>query len=198
MRSVLIVISLFAFLGGCAYHRGPKKAIHLTRVTTSRALCGVFHNQGDPSGKLSHTFFGYETIKKDSSDAGTRHDEIDFIRISAIDQGVLVEAIKSGCIVAEKRLQEGEDFDVEGGHIVIDTETHLLTRGVGDITVGPSTSKTVLGVDVEGHLIWKRQDYAAVLVGFFIPAAISDVVELRFLRADIDENANFRRCTSGE
>jgi hypothetical protein len=93
---------------------------------------------------------------------------------------------------------KGEDFDVEEGQIVIETETHLLTRGAGDITVGPSISKTVLGIDVEGHLIWKRQDYAAVLVGFVIPAAISDVVEVKFLRADIDETANFRRCISGE
>ena len=153
---------------------------------------------GNPPGKLSYTFFGDSPPIDDSADGEIEHDEIGFIKISVIDQGLLVEAIKGQCIVANKVLGEGVEFDVEGGRVVIKTETHYLTRGVGDITVGPSTSKTSLGIDVEGHLIWKRQDYAAVLVGFIIPAAISDVVEVRYEKADIDENTIFQKCVGSE
>ena len=198
MRLFFIAVLLSLFLTGCAFHRGPDDPVQLTSVSESTGLSGVFVNHGNPLGKLSYTFFGDSPRIDKSSDGKMRHDEIDFVKISVIDQGLLVEAIKGQCIVANKVLRENIDFVVEGGRVVIKTETHFLTRGVGDITVGPSTSKTSLGIDVEGHLIWKRQDYAAVLVGFIIPAAISDVVEVRYEKADIDENTIFQKCVSSE
>jgi len=198
MRLPVAVITLFVVFSGCAYHRGPEEEVHFARVTELQAVYGIFENEGDPSGKLSHTFFGYEPIQDNRSELDITHDEIDIIEISPIEKGLLVKAIKGGCVVTEKELLLERDFKLEDGKLVIETDTHLLTRGAGDITVGPSTSKTMLGIDVEGNLIWKRQDYAAVLVGFVIPAFISDIVELRFARVGADEGTTYGRCESEE
>ena len=198
MRLTVTIITLSIVLLGCAFHRGPDAEVHLAQASEAQSLSGSFQNGGDPSGKLSHKFFGYGPIMTNRSDTEITHDEIDIIQISPTARGILVRAIKGGCFITEKELLLGRDFKIEEGKLVIETDTHLLTRGAGDITVGPSTSKTMLGIDVDGHLIWKRQDYAAVLVGFMIPALISDVVEQRFARVDVDQNTTYNRCISNE
>ena len=198
MRLTVTIIILSFVLGGCAFHRGPEAEVHFAQESEPQSLSGSFENEGDPSGKLSHKFFGYAPILTNRSDTEITHDKIDIIQISPTAMGILVRAIKGECFIAEKELLLGRDFKIEEGKLIIEKDSHLLTRGAGDITVGPSTSKTMLGIDVDGHLIWKRQDYAAVLVGFMIPALISDVVEQRFARVGVDQNKTYNRCISEE
>lgn len=146
MRGYLPILVLFVVLDGCAYYSGPEGAVRFSPLGEPQALVGIFHNEGDPAGNLSILLFGFATLQDTSSGIVTRHEEIDFIQISAVAEGILVQAISGGCAVAEKELRLGRDFEFVGGRLVLETDTHYLTRGSGDITFGPSTSKTVLGI----------------------------------------------------
>ena len=196
MQSIVtaLIIMVFSALGGCVFHSGPQEKVQLTRLTGIGDLVGVYENRGDPSGYLSRFLFGYATPDDDVESAQIEHEKIAKIQILRIDKGIDVKAIAHDCILARRLLLEGDELTFKDGKVVIDQEAYLLTRGAGDVVLGPSTSKTVLGIDTEGNLIWRRQDYAAGLLFVIFPMALSDLSEIRFKRLGLEPEESYGQC----
>jgi len=196
MQSIItaLIIMFLTSLGGCVFHSGPQDKVKLTRLNGIGDLVGVYENRGDPSGYLSRFLFGYATPVDDVERAQIEHEKIAKIQILSIEQGIDVKAIAHDCILAQRLLLEGNELAFNDGKVVIDQEAYLLTRGAGDVVLGPSTSKTVLGIDTEGNLIWRRQDYAAGLLFVIFPMALSDISEIRFKRLELEPAESYGQC----
>ncbi|MEE4145522.1 MAG: hypothetical protein V2I26_12025 [Halieaceae bacterium] len=196
LKNTIPLILVSALLGSCVFYSGPEEEVQLTRLASLGDMAGVYDNEGDPEGYLSWYFFGYDPIGNSAENAQIEHDAIERIQLSRIDNGLDVKALGQDCLLAERQLLEGEELELDDGHVVIDQEAYLLTRGAGDVALGPSTSKTILSIDVNGNLIWRRQDYAAGLLFVIFPMALSDRSEKRFQRLDIVPKEFYEKCNS--
>jgi len=137
-----LALLLLVFLSGCMLSSAPDDNAEFYRVSRLSELAGVYQNQGNPSGYLSQkiwpdikeVFPGIKAVK--TFDSG--HEDIELIEVVPKDNALVVRAVRNGCAVHEQSYLLGKDFDISNGKVVIHRETHLLSRGSGDVLAGPS------------------------------------------------------------
>ena len=193
MRVKLLVIAFIFFISGCAQYSGPNEKVRFSASTEIKQLSGLYVNAGDPDDYLSRIIFGNKPINSKSLNKFVRHREINFIEVVSKENSILVKAIKGSCSAYEKKYTLGKDFEINNGQIVLYKKVHLLSRGAGDVLIGPSFGKIAIGLDKNGDGVYKNQASAAGLVFLLIPAAFSDVSEVRFKRSS--ESRSFSNCS---
>jgi hypothetical protein len=192
MKLQASVVALFIFLSGCAFHSEPENNQEFYNISQLSELAGVYKNKGDPSGYLSEIIWGdIKSIIKPE----VRHEDIEFIEVSSTEHSLIVKAIKGGCSIYEKSYIVGRDFKISDGKIVIHRDASLLTRGAGDVLVGPSYEQITLGLDAGKNGKYRNSGYAAGLVFLILPVAFSDISDTRFERV-YDKPQGFRACSN--
>ena len=194
MKVQLLAVVFLFFISGCAYHSGPSEKIRSSSSTEIKQLSGLYVNAGDPNGYLSKIIWGSSPLNSKSNNDFIGHREIKFIEVISKEKSILVKAIKGVCSAYEKEYTLGKDFEINSGEIVLYKKIHLLSRGPGDVVVGPSFEKIAIGLDKNGDGTYKNQTSIAGLVFLLVPIAISDVTEIRFKKAN--ENRAFSDCVS--
>ena len=187
-----LAVMLLIFLNGCAFHSAPKDNQEFYQISQMSELTGVYKNKGDPSGYFSANIWGnIKLIIKPEVD----HKDIEFIEVLSAENSLVVKAIKKGCSVYEKTYILGRDFKISGGKIIIHRDASLLTRGAGDVLVGPSYEQITLGIDTGKHGKYRNSGYAAGLVFLLFPIAFSETNDTRFERVN-DKPQAFKTCSN--
>lgn len=183
------------FLNGCASHSAPKDKINISHTTELKEFAGIFKNAGDPEGYLSRIIWGWGDLKLSSNNSKIQHKEVpELIEVSSNEDSLVVKAIKNECVIYKREYIVGRDFEINDGKIVMHKEVSFLTRGAGDPLVGPSYEKIVLGLDVDGHGVYKSQGSYAGLIYLLFPVGWSDVSEIRFER--LNATSTYNECTT--
>lgn len=175
------LLFMFApFLAGCATHYGTVNSGDFFHVTKISELAGVYKNKGDwgGSGTLAEILWQGRSDHKPVAD----YNKVDFIDVSSTANSLTVKAIQNGCAVYGKTYVLGRDFKLDYGRIIIHSEFHSLTRGGGDVLVGPSYSEVALGLDSKGNGKYKATDAGAGLAFLFLPVAGSETRDVTFER----------------
>jgi len=192
MVKTIFISILLLFFSACASHSVPKNNQSFKSITELSELSGLYKNAGDPSGYLSAVIWGdsIENIKPEF-----QHEGIEFIEVKTIEKSIIVRAIENSCSIYEKTYVLGRDFEINAGQISILSETSILTRGLGDVLVGPSYEKITLGLDSRRDAKYRNSGYAAGLAFMIIPVAVSGTKDIRFERAS-DEAKEFNACNT--
>jgi hypothetical protein len=185
LKIALLVISLI--LSGCTTHSAPKDNLDFSGITTAEQFAGLYKNQGEPKGYLSFHVFRAEKSKS------LPHKDIQLIQVLVSDETFYVNAIKDNCILYSETFILGRDFNIREGKIIVNSDFDALTRGRGDVLVGPSYEVLELGIDKEGHGKSKNSITAAGLVFLFMPIALHGLDETRFQR--IEGNKLYENCS---
>jgi len=157
---------------GCIMHNGPKD-IYFNEIEQLKNISGLYKN----NHMLSYLIFG-ATIN------ASLDNKVDFINISTKNDTVLVEAINKKCVIYKQEYVLNKDFQIEDGKITLKREFYLLSRGSGDVTVGPSYETIEIGLDQNNNGMYRHQERLAVLAIFIIPIVASDTYQLSFERVD--------------
>ncbi len=203
VNSVIKWVLFFIFvslLSGC-WTSGPENQLGFNRLNDLKQLKGVYINKGetgtDKEVYLSQVLWGYEVFgavpvttgqTKNSwiERAQAYHAKVEKIQVvPSSDTEVTVSAISKQCIAYERKYIYGEDFKFIKGKIYIKRESHLLSRGSGDVLVGPSYEETVLGVDEAGDGKYQDSGYFAGLAYLVLPFAAGGTKDVRFSREDM-------------
>lgn len=180
MLKLFISTALTLLLTGCIIgNSAPRENFEFLQTTDLQQFTGVYKNAGDPSGYLSKLIWKGSHIF-DTYGKNVPHQEIELIGVSSFDNALAVNAIKGGCVVHSQTYVLDRDFTVRNGKIVLKYESNFLSRGSGDVLVGPSFEKIELGLDVKGNGKYKSQTYFAGLVFLFLPIAGGGTEELKF------------------
>jgi hypothetical protein len=192
MKPQALAIILLISLNACAFHSEPKDNQEFSQITQISELAGVYKNKGDPSGYLSGIIWNNIKliIKPEVS-----HEDIEYIEVSSTENSLIVKAIKNGCAIYEKHYILGRDFKLSGGKIIIHRDASLLTRGGGDVLLGPSYEEITLGLDAAKQGKYRNSGYAAGLVFALFPIAFSDIHDTRFERVN-DKPQGFKTCSN--
>ncbi len=193
-RTPFILIALLLF-GGCSRYSGPKESVQISDTTELHNLSGLYNNSGDPSGRLSSFIWGNAPIDANFYRTYLKHYQIKYIKVTTKDNSILVKAIVNGCVAHEKEYIQGTDFEIISGKIVLHTDGAILSRGAGDVLVGPSAQQVTLALDINGNGVYTNEAIFAGLVFLIVPAAISDVTEIRFKKQGNNESYNY--CNNG-
>jgi len=169
-----------------------KGAIDFKDTNNIKHLEGVYKNKGDPKGYMSDRIPDF--IPMNSSKKHIKDNLIKYINVKVINEKIIVQAIKDNCIAYEKNYIYGTDFNFENGKIVIENDFNLLSRGPGDLTLGPSYSRTVIGIDSNGDGAYHNSGAAAVLVLLTVPVAVAGIDEIRFTKLVMARDTNFIQC----
>ena len=192
----IIVLTIF-LIAGCAFHSEPEGNQEFHQISQLPELAGVYKNKGNPSGYLSWIIWpDIKQIRPDIKEiinADTGHEDIEFIEVIPKDNSLIVKAISNGCSIYDKTYILDRDFKISDGKIVIHREAHLLTRGGGDVLLGPSYEDITLGLDTGKHGKSRSSGYGAGLVFMMVPVAISDISDIRYERVS-DKPQVFRNC----
>ena len=183
---------LLTFPAGCtvAVHSEPARNQPFHPVSRLCEFAGVYRNAGEPEGRLSEIIWG-DTGPDAVPEAG--HEDIAFLEVSSTGNSLVVKAIGNGCVVQEKTFVLGRDFKISDGRIVIHRDVSLLSRGGDDVLLGPSREQATLGLDTEKHGKYRYAASAAGLVFMVIPAAMSEVRDVRFERVS-ERPPGFQAC----
>ena len=187
-KHALVLILLL--LGGCVFHSAPKNNQDFYHVTQLAEFEGVYKNKGDPKGFLSLIIWG---------DTGPNfnpvvpHQDVEFIEVLSTENSLTAKAIQNGCAIYEKSYVIGRDFEINDGKIAIHRDLSLLTRGSGDVLVGPSYEKITLGLDAGKNGKSRDSAYAAGMVFLLFPVAVSDTSDIRFERV-ADKPHGYKAC----
>jgi len=196
MKFKTIIILTIFLIAGCAYHSEPEGNLEFHQISQLSELAGVYKNKGNPSGYLSRIIWpDIKEIRPDIKEIlspDTGHEDIEFIEVIPNDGSLIVKAISNGCSIYDKTYILDRDFKILDGKIVIHRETHLLTRGEGDVLLGPSYEEITLGLDTGKHGKSRSSAYAAGLV-LMIPIAFSDISDARYERVS-DKPQVFKSC----
>lgn|GEM_PF-1281281 len=184
---------------GCVFHAGPENNAEFYQISQLSELEGVYKNEGNPSGFLSQKIWPDITKVfpdiKEVKTFETGHEDIEFIEVITRNNSLVVKAIRNGCSIYEETFILGRDFKISNGKIVIHKETHLLSRGPGDVLAGPSYEDITIGIDVGKHGKSRSRSYAAGLIFMIMPVAGSDTIDIRYERVG-NKPQNFRACVS--
>jgi len=191
MKTSQFYIVSFLCLTGCVSFP-DKGAIDFKDTNDIKQLEGVYENKGDPKGYMSERIPNF--IPMNSSKKYIKNNLIKYINVKVINEKVIVQAIKDNCIAYEKNYIYGTDFNFENGKIVLENDFNLLSRGPGDLTLGPSYSRTVIGIDSNGDGAYHNSGAIAVLVLLAVPVAAAGVDEIRFSKLVITKDTNFIQC----
>lgn len=148
MKHTLVIIFIL-LLTGCVFHSAPKDNRDFYHVTQLSEFEGVYKNKGDPKGFLSLIIWGNTDPQMSPV---VHYQDVEFIEVLATENSLTAKAIQNGCVIYEKSYVIGRDFEIDGGKIAIHRDVSLLTRGRGDVLVGPSYEKITLGLD-EGEMV---------------------------------------------
>jgi len=186
MKFIICFIILIS-LSGCILHSGPDEDIHFVKIKQLKNVSGSYINKGKPYHKLSYIVFGYDPIYSLSNNKKIDHENIDIINISTHKDIVQVEAIEKECIVYKKEYILDKDFKIEDGKIILKSEFHSLSRGPGDLLLGPSYEKIEIGLDENNNGAYRSQEYIAGLAVLIIPIAGSSTSDVRFKKLDVSK-----------
>lgn len=186
-NAIVLIIFLIA---GCAFHTEPPNNLEFHQISQLSELTGVYKNIGNPYGSISGIL--WPDIKQIIS-ANIDHEDIEFIEVIPKDSSLIVKAISKGCSIYERTYTRGQDFKITDGKIIIHREVHLLTRGGGDVLLGPSYEYITLGIDIGKHGKSRSSGYAAGLVFSIFPMAFSDTSEIRYERVS-EKPQEFKNC----
>lgn len=184
------IVSLL-FLTGCVSFP-DKGAIDFKDTNDIKQLEGVYENKGDPKGYMSERIPNFTPLN--SNKKHIEDNSIKYINVKVINKKVIVQAIKDECVAYERNYIYGIDFNFENGKIVIENDFNLLSRGPGDLTLGPSYFRTVIGVDSNGDGAYHNSGAIAVLVLFTVPVAAAGIDEIRFTKLALTRDTNFIQC----
>jgi hypothetical protein len=184
MKLQTMIIALSLSLSGCAFHSEPETNQDFHQVSQLSELGGIYKNAGDPSGYLSK-------IIGISPEAN--HGDIELIEVSSTENSLVVKAVRNGCSIHEKHYILDRDFKISDGKIVLRKEAHLLSRGTGDVLVGPSYEQVTLGLDAGKHGKMRESVHAAGLVFLVWPVAFTSTDDVRFERVN-DRPSGFEAC----
>jgi hypothetical protein len=169
----------------------PQQDFNFSKISDLNQIKGIYRNPGDPKGFLSQVLWNNANIT-DNLGRKVLHNEIEFIQVSSKDNFVTVNAIKDNCIIYTKKYELNKDFKIIDGRIIIKDESHPLTRGDGDVVLGPSSEKIELGLDTEGHGKFKSKINVVGLVYMMIPLIVSEDITIRFKK--MDNNRLYEEC----
>jgi hypothetical protein len=167
-------------------HQGPVENQSFREVQQLTELEGVYVNKGDPKGFLSQEIW--------PKVGNFSHEAIQYIEVNAANDALIVKAIKNDCVVYERSYLLGRDFSVVDGAISIRSESHAVTRGPGDVVVGPSFQSKTLGIDKSGNGKARDSFFMAGLVFMIFPIALSDTKEVRYLKSTVAIDS-FEKCS---
>jgi len=199
MRPATIMIWFVFLIAGCVIHTEPENNLDFQETSQLAELEGVYKNKGVPSGFLSQKIWPDITKVipdiKNVMTLDTGHEDIEFIEVISTSNSLLVKAISNGCSIYKQTYILGEDFEITDGKIVIHRESHLLSRGSGDVLFGPSYEDISIGIDAGKHGKSRSTGYSAGLVFMIIPVAISESYDIRYERV-FNEPQNYKACTN--
>jgi len=176
-------------LSGCSFKSvAPEQAVYISNTTRLSELEGTFINKGDPEGYISDILWGSVLNKLHK----ITHNEIKYINVTENKGSLTVKAINNNCSIFSKVYKYGTDFEIKEGKIYLTHEAHLLSRGSGDVMLGPSYEERSIGIDIQGNGAYTEQSHAAGLVFLLVPIAISHQKEIRFNR--INKDKSFSEC----
>ncbi len=191
MKRQSLIVILLIFLTGCVFHSEPKNIQQFYQISQLSELAGVYKNKGDPSGYLSAIIWGKPKL---NINPAVSHADIEFIEVLSTENALTVKAIRNGCAIYEKSYILGRDFEISGGKIIIHRDAYLLSRGSGDVLVGPSYEQITLGLDTGKQGKYRRSDYAAGLVFLLWPVAFAVTEDTRFDRVN-DKPREYKACS---
>lgn len=194
MKRFVVAVILALFLGGCAGHFGTKEPRGFYKVSKLSELQGVYKNHGDweGSGTLAYMIWQGRSNKPPVF----KYKEVEFIEVLSLENSLTVRAIQSGCSVYEQTYVLGKDFKIEDGKIAIYREFHFLSRGGGDLMLGPSYFEETLGIDTGKDAKYKSSESVAGLALLFIPIAGTETRDVRFERLS-DKPLGYPDCLNG-
>lgn len=209
-----ITILLLLSLTGCIVHNSaPNENLEFAQASEVLDYKGVYKNLGEPElNYLSELVWMVRTPTNRSdpyvkdirgnlvqerfidgnSGKKIRDKEIELVEVLPNGTTLTINAIKDGCIIATKDYEIGRDFTLTDGKIILRKEVHLLTRGGGDVILGPSYEKVELGLDAKGNGKYKSQGYFAGLVFMLIPMAAGGADEVKFEK--VNTSIKFEVC----
>ncbi len=177
------IIALFLLLSGCVYNTAPENNADFKETVSIQDLVGVYQNAGNTS-KDSHITYLSSILWSNSSfptnNKNFSHKDIQYIQVEAIENGVNISAIANKCVLFKNQYIKGDKFDISDGKLIIKRDVNLLTRGAGDVLVGPSYESVRLGVDTHGDGKYRSYSVAAGLVFLMVPVAASETLDIRF------------------
>lgn len=177
MKTAIFLLCLM-LLAGCSFHSEPDHAAPLQKDLRLQNLQGVYSNRGDPDGYLSNILWG---VQPQQYVNGTTY-LIDKIEVIPAGNRVVVRAVAGECYLFQKHYEEGKDFTIKGGQIVIHDESALLNSGTGDPLVGPRSAVTTIGLDTVGHGISREEFLFAGAVFLVVPAVMHGTEDRRYER----------------
>jgi hypothetical protein len=190
---ILIAALILSILSGCVMdHTQPKVNLDFSSTKNQNQFNGLYRNFGEPGGYLSSIIWKNKILKSNKSDNEIAHKDIQFIEILNNDTQFTVNAISNDCITYSQQYQAGQDFKISKGKIVLNRKLDLLTRGSGDILVGPSYEQIEIGIDESGNGKFKDAAYFAGLGFLIIPIAGFDIREIKFEK--IDNKIKYTKC----
>lgn len=171
-RGILSVI-VCLIVSGCASYSDPKGS-DFRPIKNISETEGVYRNS-TISGYLSSVIWGGDVLNKTPL-AG--HHAIDLIEVAPTPSSVTVNAIANGCVVYTQSYTVGRDIKISNGRIIVRRKLeHLLSRGSGDVLVGPSFEEIALGLDEDNQGMYRSSTFAAGLVFLMLPVAFSETKE---------------------
>jgi len=193
MIKAFITTLLMLPLAGCIIigNTAPKGNSDFSQTIETRQLKGVYKNSGDPNGYLSWSIWKAPYVV-DIFGRNVPHKEIELIEVLSSGNTLTVNAIKDGRIIYRQDYIQDRDFTFKDGKIVIKDESNLLSRGSGDVLVGPSYEKVEIGLDLNGNGKYKGQTYFAGLVFLLFPMAGGGSSEVKFTK--LSSNITFELC----
>ena len=191
MKLQTIVVLLITLLNGCVFNSGPEGNQEFYNISHLIELEGVYKNKGEPSDYLSATIWENAVLNENPD---VNHEDIELIEVSETADSLILKAIKNDCSIYEKTYIVGRDFKISDGKIILRRNVDLLTRGSGDVLLGPSYEKITLGLDSEKHGKYRSSAYAAGIVFMFLPIAVSGNSDVRFERVK-GKPQGFKACS---
>ncbi|CAC9961251.1 hypothetical protein [uncultured Gammaproteobacteria bacterium] len=135
--------------------------------------------------------YGYSSIKLNDGNF-IKHEKIKLIKVIVKNNIVTVQAIQNECIVYDKEYVYNQDFKLDNGVIVKKREFALLSRGLGDVLVGPSYEETIIGLGIEEDGVYKNDFVSAGLVFLLFPVVFAIKENIRFKKLKTDKN--YSKC----
>jgi len=188
--SILILIIIVSLVS-CMQHSGPNQKIEYVNITKIKELEGVYSDKGDPNSFLSDFIWRYgEALTFNYRKIP--YPWINVIEISTVEKKILLRGYRINkknklCgIFFYREYIDGRNFEIVNGKILFDEKMSATVRNDEDdvVAIGPYYQDEMLGLDCNGHLVWKRGEYGAVLFLFIFPVAGSVVEEIRFEKLD--------------
>lgn len=179
----LITLTICLLLSGCVFKSAPENNMDFRSDIDIRDLAGVYNNAGDPPQYshvtyLSSVLWGGNAVTTNAGEIP--HSDIKYIQVEALGREVRVSAIGNQCVLITQKYIQGKEFQLSNGTLTINRDTHVLSRGVGDVLLGPSYESVELGIDTKGDGKYRRTGAFAGAVFLLVPVVATETADIRF------------------